>query len=102
MADGVQIGGFAFFLQLFLQLKVAVEVLLDGAFALPMTIRMSWMPAATASSTTYWMVGVSTMGNISLGCDFAAGRKRVPKPAAGMMALRIVFFMVRQDWVSVA
>ena len=46
------------------------------------------MPAATASSTTYWIPGLSTRGIISFGVDFVAGRKRVPSPAAGMTALR--------------
>src|SRR5438045_6674318 len=46
-------------------------------------------PEATASSTPYWMMGLSTTGSISLGCAFVAGRKRVPRPAAGNTALRI-------------
>src|SRR5262245_38074635 len=46
------------------------------------------MPAATASSTAYWMTGLSTSGSISFGCAFVAGRKRVPQPAAGKTALR--------------
>src|SRR6266496_5285140 len=46
------------------------------------------MPAATASSTAYWMTGLSTRGSISLGCAFVAGRKRVPQPAAGKTAFR--------------
>ena len=50
-------------------------------------------PAATASSTMYWMVGVSTMGSSSLGTALVAGRKRVPRPAAGMTALRMGFDM---------
>src|SRR3954454_20822674 len=50
-------------------------------------IRMSSMPARTASSTTYWIAGLSTTGSISLGCAFVAGRNRVPSPAAGMTAL---------------
>src|SRR5436190_23206571 len=45
-------------------------------------------PAATASSMTYWMIGLSTRGGISLGCALVAGRKRVPQPAAGKTALR--------------
>ncbi len=45
------------------------------------------MPARTASSTTYWMAGLSTIGSISLGWALVAGRKRVPRPAAGMTAL---------------
>ena len=46
------------------------------------------MPAATASSTAYWMIGLSTSGSISLGCALVAGRNRVPQPAAGKTALR--------------
>ena len=44
------------------------------------------MPARTASSTTYWMAGLSTTGSISFGCALVAGRNRVPRPAAGMTA----------------
>jgi 5-formyltetrahydrofolate cyclo-ligase len=40
-----------------------------------------------ASSTTYWIAGLSTIGNISLGIDLVAGKKRVPIPAAGITAL---------------
>ena len=40
-------------------------------------------PEATASSTPYWMIGLSTSGSISLGCALVAGRNRVPSPAAG-------------------
>src|SRR3954471_20459528 len=50
---------------------------------------MIWsQPAAIASSTPYWMMGLSTSGSISLGWAFVAGRKRVPQPAAGKTALR--------------
>ena len=45
------------------------------------------MPARTASSTTYWMAGLSMTGSISFGCALVAGRKRVPSPAAGITAL---------------
>src|SRR5712692_11716977 len=45
-------------------------------------------PEATASSTPYWMAGLSTRGSISLGCALVTGRKRVPSPAAVMIALR--------------
>src|SRR5256885_3097667 len=34
------------------------------------------------------MIGLSTSGNISLGCALVAGRNRVPRPAAGKTALR--------------
>src|SRR4051795_12978044 len=50
-------------------------------------MRTSLRPARTASSTTYWIAGLSTTGSISFGVDFVAGRKRVPSPAAGMTAL---------------
>ncbi|CUP67058.1 Uncharacterised protein [Flavonifractor plautii] len=52
------------------------------------TIRMSSIPAATASSMMYWITGLSTMGSISLGTVLVAGSIRVPSPAAGMTALR--------------
>src|SRR4029079_4808466 len=54
----------------------------------PVTMMMLVMPAATASSMTYWMMGLSTRGSISLGWALVAGRKRVPRPAAGNTALR--------------
>src|SRR5438094_3394362 len=52
----------------------------------PEMTRMSVIPAPTASSTTYWMAGLSTTGSISFGWDFVAGRNRVPRPAAGITA----------------
>src|SRR5688572_24082926 len=57
----------------------------------PVMIRIDSMPLATASSTAYWISGLSTSGSISLGLDFVAGRNRVPRPAAGKTALRILF-----------
>src|SRR5258706_623060 len=56
---------------------------------LPVTIRILVIPEATASSITYWMIGLSTRGSISLGWALVAGRKRVPSPAAGNTAFRI-------------
>ncbi|GAA1170307.1 hypothetical protein GCM10009674_01920 [Nesterenkonia xinjiangensis] len=55
---------------------------------------MSSRPAAEASATTYWMAGSSTTGSISLGMAFVAGRKRVPRPAAGITALLIGFMLL--------
>src|SRR5208283_700891 len=55
---------------------------------LPVTMITCSIPEATHSSTTYWICGLSTTVNISLGCAFVAGRKRVPRPAAGRTALR--------------
>jgi len=57
----------------------------------PVTMMMLVSPDATASSMAYWMIGLSTSGSISLGWALVAGRKRVPRPAAGKMALRSFF-----------
>ena len=57
-------------------------------FWLLVTMMTCSMPAATASSTAYWMTGLSTSGSISFGCALVAGRNRVPQPAAGKTALR--------------
>src|ERR1700683_3669186 len=46
-------------------------------------------PAAIASSTAYWISGLSTIGSISFGLALVAGRKRVPRPATGNTAVRI-------------
>src|SRR5215469_16459509 len=59
----------------------------------PVTKMKCSMPAWRASSTTCWMSGRSTTGNISLGMALVAGRKRVPRPATGNMALRIGFML---------
>src|SRR5512134_1251648 len=48
---------------------------------------MSVMPAAAASSTAYWMSGLSTTGSISFGLALVTGRKRLPRPATGNTAL---------------
>src|SRR5580693_5839925 len=53
----------------------------------PVIISTSSSPAATASSTTYWIAGLSTTGSISLGVALVAGRNLVPSPAAGITAL---------------
>ncbi len=44
------------------------------------------MPAARASSTAYWISGLSTTGSISLGIALVAGRNRVPSPPTGNTA----------------
>src|SRR5271156_1284665 len=54
----------------------------------PVTMMMCSMPEATHSSTTYWICGLSTTVSISLGWALVAGKKRVPRPAAGRTALR--------------
>src|SRR5262245_11050672 len=57
---------------------------------------ISSMPAATHSSTISWMLGVSTIGSISFGIAFVAGRNRVPRPATGSTALRT---FLRWPWL---
>ena len=52
----------------------------------PVMTRMSVRPARTASSTTYWIEGLSTTGSIAFCWALVAGRNRVPRPAAGMTA----------------
>src|SRR5258708_6406362 len=47
-----------------------------------------------ASSTAYWMRGLSTSGSISFGWAFVAGRNRVPRPAAGKTAFRTLGIIV--------
>src|SRR2546425_3110380 len=54
----------------------------------PVTMTMLSTPDWTASSTPYWMTGLSTSGSISFGCALVAGKNRVPRPAAGKIALR--------------
>src|SRR5256714_1031348 len=49
-------------------------------------------PAARASSTAYWISGLSTTGSISFGLALVAGRKRVPRPATGNTAVRMANF----------
>ena len=51
------------------------------------------MPDATASSIIYWIVGLSTIGSISLGWAFVAGKNLVPRPAAGIIAF-LIFLVI--------
>src|ERR1700675_4150199 len=55
------------------------------------------MPAALASSSAYWISGLSTTGSISFGSALVAGRMRVPSPATGNTALRTGFCMELLD-----
>src|SRR3989304_6205293 len=61
-------------------------------------ISTSGVPARAAPSTTYWIAGLSTIGSISFGCAFVAGRNRVPSPAAGMTAF--LTFIRRPLWTG--
>jgi hypothetical protein len=55
------------------------------------------MPASAASSTAYWISGLSTTGSISLGMDFVAGKNRVPSPPTGKIAFVILADMLNPD-----
>ena len=52
------------------------------------TMKIWVIPAAAASSTVYWMMGLSTSGSDSLGWALVAGSIRVPYPAARTTAFR--------------
>src|ERR1700694_2957221 len=54
----------------------------------PVTKMTCSIPVAIASSTLYWIVGLSTSGSISLGWALVIGKNRVPSPAAVITALR--------------
>ena len=75
-----------------------------AVFPRPVTMMMFWMPECSASSTPYWMMGLSTIGSISFGCALVAGRKRVPSPAAGKTAfltlagISFSFVPIRSNW----
>ena len=60
----------------------------------PVTISISSIPDSIASSIMYCNVGLSTIGNISFGWDFVAGKNLVPSPAAGIIAFLTVFFII--------
>src|SRR6266481_251869 len=63
----------------------------------PVTKIMSVMPAAAASSTAYWMSGLSTTGIISFGLALVTGRNRLPKPATGNTAFLSFGIAAPQD-----
>jgi len=76
-------------------------MVLDGALAASGDDDDLVAPSRRASSTPYWMIGLSTSGSISLGCALVAGRKRVPNPAAGKMALRTLMVISGRSSVFV-
>ncbi|GEM91765.1 hypothetical protein RSP03_08320 [Cereibacter sphaeroides] len=57
------------------------------------------MPASRASSTAYWISGLSTSVRISFGIDLVAGRNRVPMPAMGKMAVVTFWEDMRDLWI---
>ena len=52
-------------------------------FELPVMNTSVSAPADSASSTAYWISGLSTIGSISFGLALVTGRNRVPRPATG-------------------
>src|SRR5581483_7632496 len=66
----------------------------------PVTKIMSVMPAAAASSTAYWMSGLSTTGIISLGLALVTGRKRLPNPATGNTAFLSLAISTPQNFAQ--
>src|ERR1700704_5351684 len=63
----------------------------------PVTMITCSIPLAIASSTPYWIVGLSTRGSISLGCALVTGRNRVPRPAAGKIAFRTLCLVINDN-----
>ena len=88
-AQLVQQVALALLLQHVLELLVRIEVILDGALGGAGDEHQAPRAGRKASSTAYWMSGLSTTGSISLGLALVAGRKRVPRPATGNTAVRI-------------
>lgn len=86
--DRLQLGGVPLLRKRGFKRRHTVEVILQARLLRPVIMRTSCKPTLTASSTTYWMAGLSTTGSISFGIAFVAGRNLVPRPAAGMTALR--------------
>jgi hypothetical protein len=84
----LELPGLAARLEVPLEVVRDVEVILDRVLTPAGHDDDRGEPEATASSITYWMIGLSTSGSISFGCALVAGRKRVPEPAAGNTALR--------------
>ena len=68
------------------ELLVAIEMIPDRRLSRPVTKMISSIPAARASSTAYWMSGLSTTGSITFGTALLAGRNRVAMPATGSTA----------------
>ena len=81
---------FAIIRQMILELGREIKIVLDRSLAPPGDNNESSIPEETASSTTNCMTGLSTIGSISFGCTFVAGRNRVPNPAAGITAFLIM------------
>jgi len=81
-----QLGQLAAFAQRVLQLVANVEMILKRAF-MPAGDENEFLdPGGRASSSAYWMTGLSTTVSISLGIDLVAGKNRVPRPATGNTA----------------
>jgi len=48
----------------------------------------------------YWIIGLSTIGSISLGIAFVAGNICIPKPATGITAFKLIIFRATSKWLE--
>src|SRR5580692_9944847 len=69
-------------------------------FELPVMNTSVSAPAESASSTAYWINGLSTMGSISFGLALVAGRNLVPRPATGNTTVFTIVFGIWQLYVT--
>ena len=82
VTNHLQMGKIIAAFQFFLQLETDIEMVFDASFV---TVRYD--------QYFYDLVCGRSAGSISFGTAFVAGRKRVPNPAAGMIAF-LSFFIV--------
>ncbi len=61
--------------QRLLEFELDIEIVLDDALPRPSRRRNARCPASIASSTTYWMTGLSTTVSISFGTRLGRGQK---------------------------
>ena len=71
------------FFQVQFQARIGIEMVFNGPFRMAADDEDFFDAALQASSTIYWIVGLSTIGSISFGVAFVAGRKRVPNRLPG-------------------
>src|ERR1022692_4127679 len=57
-------------------------------------------PADSASSTAYWISGLSTIGSISFGLALVMGRNLVPRPATGNTAVLMALLGMLDGFVE--
>ena len=65
----------------------------------PVTKINSSIPAAAASSTAYWINGLSTTVSISFGKALVAGKNRVPSPPTGKIAFLTIYLPSKNFYI---